>query len=489
MDYKKIKKSLLLCNPYETTEIEIKFSQFGQSFSSITQEQMNRLLSKLNITDKRLITYHMNEQYRKIIVNHSHNDEIKIEKYKTIDYIYNEDYQLHCYITQFTEAEEFDYTMIKNKIEYHYAIQMKNLYKLIISETVVDKVFYEASVKFKIDLLNNSWMTELDAILFDILLILNNTEILYTEPERLDLVNDFNQCFKLSGKYVENILNKPVSIQLEDLKFKEPYIISTKSKGKRHMLMINHIGIWLVNGFDYNLLTRDALIINQAWDFTVFDGEIVKPLYSDEYEFNYQYWYIAYDCLCYNRIDLREKHYIDRIDIAKTFSSLLPWYIDEQFLKYSLKTTRVAQYKEELIEKMRFLLELDINYEHNGLIFTPAYQGYGGVYKWTIPSMITMDFSIYDTGNDTINLYVYDEKTKNDIPFIGDESYRFDETMIFQEPFTKYKNKKYIAECRWDAVMNQMVLIKIRNDKDNADSVRLVLENWKNINKLATCIN
>lgn len=474
LDYTQFRKSLLLCDPYLKTEIEIKFSTYGQSFPSITQIQMKRLISKLN-ADEKLTTYYMNDNTRKIITTFENTD-IVIEHYHIINYIYDQNYNLHCYITQLTDADDEEYTMIKEKIEYHYPF---GKYTLIVSENVMNNITnYEALLRFNIDVLDDAWMNDIDIILKNIIVILNDTNVLYTEYERLKLIDDLTKL---------NIsLNQPIAIQLENLEFNEPYIISTKAKGKRKMLMIHNTGVWLVSGEDYNLLTNIQNNLTYAWYFTIFDGDIIKPLDYNQYEFNYQHWYLAYDCLCFKSQDLRDKHYINRIDIAKTFNSLITSFINPSYLKFSLKTTRIALYKNEMIEKIRYLMNLQLNYEHNGLIFTPAYRGYNDpVYKWTIPSMTTIDFAIYDTGErDQINLYVYDEKTKKDIPFTNLNV--FDETMIFQEQFIKHKNKKYIAECNWNTEMEKMVLVKIRDDKEKPDSVEMVLDNWKNINNPLT---
>lgn len=485
LDYTKIKNSLSLCNPYLDTEIEIKFSQFGQSFSSITNNQYERLLKNIR-PQKRLVTYFINDHQRKVV-----NDNTIIQNYKTIDYIYDVNYQLHIYITQYSEADKIEnYNMIKEKVEYYYKILD---YTFIVSETTIkQETSYEAILKFNVDM-KNHWMANLDQALKSILLILNDTNVLYTEPQRLKLVHDCNRVFDLQdNNYLENIYNHPTYIQLQDLTFDEPYIISTKSKGKRKLLIINDDGLWFVNPpFQYNLLTNVDNRLLDAWSLTVFDGEIIKPIHQNQYEFNYQHWYLAYDCLCFHGQDIRNNLYVDRIDVVKVFRSILSTYIEPTFLKFDLKTTRVALAKDEYIKNIRFILDLqeNINYPHNGLIFTPAYEGYyGQVYKWTVPAMTTIDFAIYDSGSsESINLYVYDEKTKKDIPFEGTDLIPFDETMIFQEPFVnEYKNKKYIAECRWDEVMEKMVFVKIRDDKNRPDSVDMVLENWKNINK-ETC--
>jgi hypothetical protein len=487
LDYKKINQSLKLCNPYQETEIEIKFSQYGQSFSSISYNQMQRLIKNINVSDKRLVTYYLNDHHRKIITTFKNKETIKTENYKTIDYIYNPDYQLHLYITQYNnDNNNNDYKLMKEKIEYHFPIQD---YHLIFSETIIDEnVFYEAVLRFDINLLNNDFLTDLDNVIKPILLLLNDTNVLYTEPQRLKLIHECNTCLNLkNNKYLENILIQPIAIELSDIEFDEPYIISTKSKGKRKMLIINEDGLWLVNApYDYNLLTNIKNRMTEAWDLTIFDGEIIKPLNKNQYEFNYQYWYLIYDCLCFQNYDMRNKHYIERIDIAKTFNSILTTYINPNFLKTDLQTTRVALSKDEYIQSMKEILTLQefINYDHNGLVFKPAHQGYNKAYKWTIPSMTTIDFAIYDSGNpESINLYVYDEKTKKDIPFQGNGLLPFDETMILHDPFVnEYKNKKYIAECRWDNIMEKMVFLKIRDDKNKPDSVEMAMENWKNIN-------
>jgi hypothetical protein len=439
LNYKKFKESLYLCNPYDKTEIEIKFSDYSQDFAVISSIQMRMLLSTLK-TERQLTTVLLNDHARKINVQ---------ENYKIINYIYDENYKLHCYITQLTENDEHEnYNKVIEKIEYYYSY--KN-YNLILSENVSNNMTtYEAVIRFNVDLLNDAWMTELDPLIKSVLLILNDTKVLYTAPQYKTLIKDCETCL---NEKLDNVLNKPIPVELTNLEFNEPYIISTKAKGLRKMLIIHTSGVWLVNPPFYNLLTNVQNNLTNAWHLTIFDGELIKPLNQNEYEFNFEYWYLAYDCLCFER-DVRHKHYIDRIDIAKTFNSIITSFINPSYFKFTLKTTRVALYKEEIIEKIRYLLDLPLNYDHDGLIFTPAYQGYNDpVYKWTIPSHAKIgDITLSVDG---VNLRV------------------FDETMIMPETSTKYKN----TECRWPAIMEEMSLIKINNN-----SVDLVLENWKNIN-------
>jgi len=479
LDYDKIKKDLFLCNPHSSIEFEIKFGEYQKSFSSINYTQMKRLKANFDLSDKRLVTYYMNDHSRKIITTFKTHEEVKLENYKTINYIYDYNYNLHMYITQSNPISSVNHTMMIEKTEYHFIIYLKNTYHLILSEIVKDITTYEVSIKLKINLLDDSWMSEIDQLINNVILILNGTTILYTQTQQKQLINDCENCFKSK---LSTILNNPVPIQLENLKFDEPYIISTKSKGIRTMLIIHYTGMWLVDANHYHLLTNESKDLSQAWHLTVFDGDLIKPINYNQYDFNYQYWYLAFDCLCFNKIDLRNQHYINRIDMAKTFNSLVPWYLDDSFFKFSLKTTRVAQYTDEIILQVQYILGLQelINYDHNGLIFTPANRGYNDViYKYTYPSKTTIDFAIYN-GQESVNLYVYDDKTLKDVPFNGTQLAPFDETMLFQEPFQK--NKKYIAECKWNKIMDKMVLVKIRDDKERADSVELVLENWKNIN-------
>ncbi len=93
--------------------------------------------------------------------------------------------------------------------------------------------------------------------------------------------------------------------------------------------------------------------------------------------------------------------------------------------------------------------------------------------------MTTIDFALYPNG-DSVKLYLYNEDYKKDVEFLGTNLIPFDETMILQSTFNT--NTKKIGECRWDQILNKMVLIKIRDDKDQADNIDLAIQNWHNMN-------
>ena len=126
-----------------------------------------------------------------------------------------------------------------------------------------------------------------------------------------------------------------------------------------------------------------------------------------------------------------------------------------------------------------------LNYNHDGLIFTPTDTKYDNdrTFKWLYPSSATIDFAIYDSGNkDYVKLYVYNEDLMMDQPFEGLPELPFNDDLIEHESFRMHdRGAKLIGECTWNNELEKMVLLRIRTDKNQADTAEMALDNWKNM--------
>lgn len=473
-------KSWLYYGGDKNVNVEVKFGDIDKTFPGINKFNFNRLLNYFTFTQKSLSTIYFNNNIKKII----NNDLSVIYKEKRcINYIYDDQYNLHYFINTETiidEPDNYNSNYSKEKLKYIYKFN-KNI-ELELSESTIKNEEYLLNV-YEVELkLKNGDTDIFDNIIYSLLKVLQQTDVLYTHYQVLNL-----------NKIINNVggLVKTKNVKIDDIDKNiknDLYIVSTKAKGLRCMLIINNEGVWLAKPpYYYNLLINtDNDYFNHfkhSFHTSIFDGELITPINKTRYEFNYKYWFLCYDCLMFNQSNVTKLNYGERIDYAKTLKRLMTWYIDPYLLNVDLKTTRQFSNKNEFNESVRYLLNVGsvLNYNHNGLIFTPVLQPYHSiVYKWIYPTMTTIDFALYPTG-DQVKLYLYNEDVKKDIEFMGTSMYPFDESMILQSSF-KNINKKQIAECRWDQILNKMVFVKIRDDKNDADSVDLAIENWNNMN-------
>ena len=453
-------------------------------FKHIDDKKYNRLLSRFKngTQEYAKIAFDTDIKKRTIIDNHTTTWKNK-KILKTTHYSLYDINEVSEYDVE--EPNNFKSTYTRDKLQNQYNIDG---YDLLVSKTLTkDKNIITNQYEIQINTNLSNQSDKLNYLIEELLMIMNDSNMAYTEEERLQLVKDCNFSLNVNNnQHIEKILAK--SKNINDLTL--PSIISTKSKGLRRMLIIHSSGIWLVNPpYDYNLLIRyDKDNFNyfiNSWNLTIFDGDIITPINKTEYDFNYLYWFLCHDCIVFNKKDIRNNNYIDRIDKAKTYRSLITRYVNTNFLKFGLQTTRVINDISELSSKAKEILSLQevLNYHHNGLTFTSVGK-YQDIHHWIEPSSITFDLSIYSTGiPNQIQLYAYDDIEGKEVN-IGN---LIENDIILQQSFETYEDKK-IGTCRYDNILEKFVLINIRDDKSQPDTVKMVLDNWKNIgNPITKC--
>ncbi len=440
-------------------------------FNHVDEKKYNRLLSKFNQGTQEYIKVSFNDTGDIKKRTNIDNNETSWTKKQMIKTLKQDLFDINVIQqTSINQPDIFNSTFEREKLQNHYKIGDYDLY---LSKTLV-KNKNNINNQYEIELNASNVNEDLNVVLENLLMTMNDTNMVYTENEKEQLIKD---CDQYHLKLIE-----PQNINLNDVKEDNQWMVSTKAKGQRKMLIIHTTGVWLINPPDYNLLIRydekegfDYFI--NSWNLTVFDGSLIVPMNKTEYEFNYLYWYLCYDCLVFNKQDMRNQDYIERIDKCKTFWKMVTRYINPDFLTFALQTTRVIDYKTRIHEILE--LQKTLNYQHNGLIFTPLGQ-YQNLYKYNI-SDITFDLSIYETGTNQVELYAYDPILNKDVSINN-----IINNNILQESFDRATSKK-IGECRWDQEMSKMVLVKIRDDKTKPDNIETIIENWKNVNDPLMC--
>jgi hypothetical protein len=232
--------------------------------------------------------------------------------------------------------------------------------------------------------MNNDTM---DNLLTNLLRIINKTLNVYSLQIKNKLINDITVT--VSNQHL---------ITLSSFEQIFNTIISIKPHGKRTMMIIHHTGLWFVHNNIYMLIIEPNDKINHllhSFDVTIFDGYLIKPNNTSYDDFNYQYWYLCTDCLIFNKQDVRHLNYIERIDYAKVFSSLISTYINPQFITFSLQTTRYSQNVNQFYEYTYYLLQLakKVNYNCIGLSFKSPNQ-YQSTFEWINPTLLTIHLKV-----------------------------------------------------------------------------------------------
>lgn len=482
LNYKKIKNSLLY-NDLNTLEIK---------FNNITQYQFKQLYNYLekNIynQEKELSTMYYNENIRKITLLNN-NENTYLEK-NIVDIFNNPLYNITVNIVEYknNKNDTLIYTNSRDKVKSKYIFNI-GLDEYIIELTDIIELnennfnnIYEIELKYKFD--HNIKEQNLDSVIYDLLLIINNTNVLYTNDTRIQLIKDCNNALQSKNiDHIDNILLQPNNFTYNDLEdISKNYITSIKAKGSRKMLIIHKTGIWFVYPpYEYNLIieVNDTIknFVN-SFHVTIFDGELIKPLNNNELYFNYKYWYLCYDCLIFNNNNIINKTFYDRIDYAKVLNSVLSTYVKDNYLKISLQTTKNNNNIDNFYENNRSMLELSkqLNYANDGLIYKPAYGIYNKAYKWMDEDEMCIDFIVHEYYG-MFNLYVYNNNTE--IKFIGTDNYPFTNDMILQESIKLLQdnNTTHIMSFKWNNIIKKLVAIEIRNKKQ-ADTMEIAISKW-----------
>jgi hypothetical protein len=457
LDYNKI-KNIALDNPIHSIEFRFNYKQHVNShdYHTLMGYLNNNTIGKEELST----TYYSNMGIKKSVAGIIPIDTL-FEK-RTISEIYNKDYDIDIVIVSIASKKTIDnFTHMRDKIKHIYTFPIGNAtYTIELSEITVGSKTYEIEVKYICDdflRINKEDIDTLNAAIKDVLLILNQTKIVYTLDTKQKLLKDYTPFVRHCEFFTFDAIRVP-SIQ------------TIKAKGKKRSLIIHYTGIWLVKApYEYNLIIEPVDNINNllnTWSITVYEGELVEPIQRDAYNFNYDYWFLCNDCSYIRGKDITNDSYAVRFDYMKEFKNRISFFVDENYLTFGLQSQRYADNPDQFHQNCRDLLSLndEVNYDTNGLIITPLY----GIkkLKWMPDNEVYIDFITYHN-----KLYVIDNE--KEVLFEGTKQYPFHGV---DESFEITRDRQ-IVSCAFHNDLH----CRVRLDKENGDTLENAISYWNYI--------
>lgn len=461
-------KTIVLDN--QVSDIEIRFD-YKHGLTPHKYKKIMSYLDKDIYRGQELLSTNNYGNYTKNTVITKDNLTTYYEK-KNVGHIYNENYDVDIAIVQIVPKESTQITnKIRNKIKNNYQFGVGSAQISIeLSEIVEDyeKQKYEMELKYKHEnflQLNKNDVKVLNKFIYTLLLKLNETAILYSLKTKHHLMDDYDKL-DIKKPICKFVTSDVVGMQCTQ---------SIKAVGKKRMLIFHTSGLWLVGGDVYNLLIDSKTLHNVLYSYntSVFEGVVVKAKDHDEYEFNYNKWFLCYDCLALSGKNIQCERFDKRFDAMLELNKRIGFYIDETYFKYSLQSIKYSDTPDKFHDNCRYLLSLtkEINYNADGIMITPINDCVR--YKWVDVKDVSTNFVLYNG-----NLYYGSEG--GNVKFTGTDKYPM---KLLEEAFIEnYQGDKKIVECVYDPMLKKMVISKIRDDADKSDSVDVILDNWHYIN-------
>jgi hypothetical protein len=386
-----------------------------------------------------------------------------------IDTTYNEDYDVEIVIVNIVHKKESDFDTIRDKIKHIYTFLIANAtYQVELSEIVAGTKVYEIELKYTHhDFLRISAkdVDSLNASIRDLLLVLNQTKILYSLDTKNKLLEDYTPYVRPCRFFTYDDIRVP-SVQ------------TIKAKGKKRSLIVHKTGIWLVKApYEYNLIIEAVSNVSNllnAWSITVYEGELVTPIQHDAFNFAYELWYLCNDCSYYNGRNVTNESYQKRFEYMKEFKNRISFFVSPEYLTFGLQTQRYSNTPDQFHENCRDLLSLadEVNYDTNGLIITPINKNNEEKLKWMLQEDVHIDFIAYHN-----KLYVVDNNNNEEVLFEGTKEYPFDG---YEENEFELSNDRQIVSC---SNLQDKLHCYGRFDKENGDTLACAMENWNYIHQ------
>jgi len=286
------------------------------------------------------------------------------------------------------------------------------------------------------------------------------------------------------GFAVDNrFVNKPINLSAKDILKMTDYVVADKSDGVRKFMFIDFSGIYFFYPLaDLQRITDPGVKIPLEIQGYIFDGELVAS------KSNNNCYYKIFDVLFGvddkgNSIDVRQMDLMSRLgNIVDGHIDIINGLISFQV---ALKTFYPLDDYFKTIESV--FEEIDeLDYENDGLIFTPLNSGYLSdkqgrdyshpIYKWKPIDKLSIDFQIKSIADNKFQLLTYTNNNgkKSLEPFLGDVSHPFKGYVKLDDDY----HDGQVVEFAWDG---EFYPLRIRYDRDNGNSTYVANLNWMDI--------
>lgn len=343
--------------------------------------------------------------------------------------------------------------------------------------------------------------------------IVNNKQI---KPKFVDKSTEIGNILRVKRNFKNTILAtgaNPGGTQ---------YAMTYKADGLRKMLITHKTGVWLVyppHEFNLVLTDKEAEKIIETYKISVFDGEMINNITANGLKYwNNQvplYWYLVFDCLVYQNVNVEFYQYKSR----KSFTDFISKAIKNSTLTVETKPVVYLTFDNFFDEVKRFLDERNkLPWKEDGLIFTPTdiiYNPHSDIYemksrhltqlpdvcKWKEPKDITIDFAVswkMIDGQKQLRLLSYQEEKDEEgkrkgvnVEFTGSnfhpypiESLKATSNYILNTDddinnFIRNSDERLVVEFEWNGLMFKPRLI--RKDKQSPNRLAVAQANWNDV--------
>ena len=392
-------------------------------------------------------------------------------------------------------------------------IQVDMTEVMMSGEDRIARARYEVEVEFLGEEKDLPLFEEHIAIIFR---LLRGTNLIYDNVTKDKLIRE---TVKILGQTRGDMIDKDVLVEARNIKRRDlvwggivgnrdtSYMVTYKADGLRKMLIIHSSGIWLVYPpFEFNLVLDPSLNISQLgilltkFNGTIFDGELVVPKNPKPLK----YLYLAFDCLAFSgNAGIQGQPYSERQKVVNAISGA----VRTPLLTIDTKRTEEIKTAEQFFTLVTdFLSKREtLDYNEDGLIFIPASIRYNphseklelrdrgltrvpDVCKWKQARNVTIDFSlkwIDAPGSELgrmLELYSYDERRKEMVPFRGDVINPLTPDMIdHTNAMTLDKPTNLVVEYEWMESMRILRPRRIRLDKMGPNRLSIALDDWEDV--------
>ena len=356
--------------------------------------------------------------------------------------------------------------------------------------------------------------------------IINDSDTMYRKTE-MDEVEKFIQDYVNDNNTYrpDNFVVKARNLKFFDLVYgglmggKIEYTVTPKAEGLRKFLVIDGKGVWLIYpGDQYCLVERAPNDPEKytSWKWfpyrnTILDGEDILPERRNEGVYpNIKHFYIPFDTLIYKGQDVRRLTLTERQKMANDMRNVVG--SSEKLIIKMKPFIPLGKNMKSFYEEVNNMFETmkGLDYGTDGLVFTPINAPYNSfsdkmkgkrsllntpdICKWKPANEYTVDLKVIRTASQR-GLFASNGKYPDE-QFKGSQMFPFDtETQVdwYDPMFADIYNNAIVefgpkldsdGNQKHTADTNRIILvpIRIREDKEYANSIRVAEDTWNDLN-------
>lgn len=496
--------------PQQHLELESRFGTFTSTgfVNGVTREQFYRVMTRLSARGQgitELSTDYLNTPIRKTTTGDT-TTWIRKERLFSRDL---EDYGVRISISMETAIDPPQIfnptaTRIKNRTSF-FLLNGRGRVDLTAVEMHYANGASESVFEIENEPIDPTDVNYLEVATGSTLKILLDTPNIYTETERLGVVNRLNRL--LRGKPGPS-LDGRLLVQARNLKLRDMvwggliggrstgYTVTHKADGLRKLLFFDPTGVWLIMPNEYALVTRDTFSDIYG---TVLDGELIPKSSRLNGAPSATNWFVGFDCMAFRGdIGIQDQPHGSRMgalqQVADRYKTREDLYITT---KTFLSFNTVEQF--QTIMSQMFNQQASLAFRQDGFMFTPettvynprsnqyplykrVLTRYPDICKWKPKEKLTIDFMYELIAEGKVRLTTIGTNGAVE-EFRGSTINPFNpERMIeTKNPITSNVPNGSIVEYGWDYTRHILIPHLVRTNKTRPNNTLIAMDVWDDI--------